>query len=40
MPVTLDGSRFALMTTGSAGQHWTRIRAMVSKYIRTGDLTG
>jgi phage gpG-like protein len=40
MPIVAEGSRFALMTTGSAGQHWSRVRALVSHYIRTGELTG
>jgi phage gpG-like protein len=39
LPVERGGSRFQLMTTGSAGTHWSQIRAMVAKYIRTGEIS-
>lgn len=39
LPVTSgEGGRFSLMTGGRAGVHWTRVRAMVDRYIRTGEI--
>lgn len=40
MPIERDGgSRFKLMTTGSAATHWSQIRRMVAHYVRTGEIT-
>lgn len=38
LPVESDGSRFRLMTTGSAAAHWSRIREMVKRYLITGEI--
>lgn len=38
MPIEKQGGRFGLMTTGRAATHWSQIRAMVAKYIRTGQI--
>jgi phage gpG-like protein len=38
LPVAGSSGRYALMTGGRAGAHWTRIRSDVAHYIRTGEL--
>jgi phage gpG-like protein len=39
LPVRKVGGGYALMTVGAAGEHWARMRRMVTEYIVSGRVT-
>lgn len=38
LPVTGSRGQYQLMTSGRAGEHWTRVRSMIERYILTGEI--